>query len=1050
MSLSDIVQKAFLSLIIGFGINQSSADVVKKAKIDLRNPYAASETLPYVQGCTVEEYAEIPMGGANKFAFDSLGNIFISRDPEDSTKVIKIDHLTRDAELIGSEIAGQEGITFQGEPYVLANGKVLTSDLVEIYNAQTLTNVKDIDSYFLAASDGIYYMEPDVPYLKISAGNTVGVTIDSSGNIAFRTSDGSVSEFDSYGDSGNFLKGASGLDLINEAVAAPKTGTYFFDWWSDLYTLNNQNLIRIMAESSPISIGTGFNDINDLDFGPDGNLYLLKNDSILRIIKHQIPRTYDFKWVANVGQGGSHTPDSYGDVLGCSEGVMLTGTTSTMRPGYAFLKNYDEDGPLNWVITLAHDGGAPVNGKTLMQMGDDIIWGGDFSGWEYSHFYKNGELVTSATLGEPETGGYRYFLAKLNLTGDIAWAKQVEDPIISRNLISATSQEIFIRNDGIISFYDSNGDLSSGKLLPGTPRKIAGLSIGGWIEYGEFSGQVTFGEDANEKELTSFGETDMYLAKYDNVGNLEWIVHHGSSGADNAIDLETVTNNVILLGANSESLHNDSDEEILSTTGDFMATIDINNGYLNFIKSIPGYNFDLAKTHDEMLCAGITSTTEIFGKGEANEMLLDIHLYPGGENNSYFQAGLPAPVLYVAHYDSEGLFRAISRNVGYSLGFYVQYNLMSISSSDSSFFIGGSFNGRRSFGCGEDANAAVGTAVSDTDLFLAAFKEIETPTLTITPTFTPTPTDTYTFTPTFTITDTPTDTMTDTPTDTFTPSPTHTYTFTPTFTITDTPTDTKTDTPTDTYTQTATFTQTFTDTHTSTFTNTSTPSYTSTFTQTPTNTKVQVDTPTFTDTPISNTPTFTSVPTPTFTNTQIPDTPIFSPIPTPTFTDTQIPDTPTFSKTPTDSFTPTSTETFTPTYTRTETPSNTDTFTPTLSYTPTYTNTEEPTAKYTSSQSPTSTSSWTKTFTNTPTWSETPTNTLTPTFSFTNTSTITDTPIPSLKERCDYNHDNKIDEKDLLTFIQLNADKDIKADVNLDGSTNSLDLLLFQQVWHDN
>src|SRR3989344_750137 len=150
---------------------------------------------------------------------------------------------------------------------------------------------------------------------------------------------------------------------------------------------------------------------------------------------------------------------------------------------------------------------------------------------------------------------------------------------------------------------------------------------------------------------------------------------------------------------------------------------------------------------------------------------------------------------------------------------------------------------------------------------------------------------------------------------------------------------------------------------------------------------------------------------------------------------------------PTPTATITDTQIFTPTETDTATPSPTFTDLPTMTYTPTFTETQTPTSSYTNTLTPT------YTLTPSPTDSQTPTETFTPsftsTFTRTNTSTITNTPFPSLFERCDFNKDGSVNNNDLMELIQYKSEDNPKADINLDGVVDCIDILMFQQAWYN-
>ncbi len=142
----------------------------------------------------------------------------------------------------------------------------------------------------------------------------------------------------------------------------------------------------------------------------------------------------------------------------------------------------------------------------------------------------------------------------------------------------------------------------------------------------------------------------------------------------------------------------------------------------------------------------------------------------------------------------------------------------------------------------------------------------------------------------------------------------------------------------------------------------------------------------------------------------------------------------------------------------TPTPSETPTTTPTPTGTATATSTATPSP----TSSPTSTSSPTRTHTPTPTFSPTateivPTITPTPTPSRTATATPspsatrTDTPTPTetpwLPKGYDLNTNRKVDEADLLIWIEYLRNGDFRGDFDRNGSIDVMDLMMFSNSW---
>ncbi|MBL0019526.1 MAG: hypothetical protein IPP17_24610 [Bacteroidetes bacterium] len=105
-----------------------------------------------------------------------------------------------------------------------------------------------------------------------------------------------------------------------------------------------------------------------------------------------------------------------------------------------------------------------------------------------------------------------------------------------QNLSSAGSEDILIRK------LDPNGNIVWAKRIGGTLHDRA-INIkydpAGFIYLvGEFSGTVDFNPGTGVFNKTAAGNTDIFILKLDLLGNFDWAVALGSTGADNCWSLD--------------------------------------------------------------------------------------------------------------------------------------------------------------------------------------------------------------------------------------------------------------------------------------------------------------------------------------------------------------------------------------------------------------------------------------------------------------------------------------------------------------------------------
>ncbi len=274
-------------------------------------------------------------------------------------------------------------------------------------------------------------------------------------------------------------------------------------------------------------------------------------------------------WAKRAGSGGIFTDQGNGVAVDSSGNSYVTGffmNSATFAPGEAnettlnavgsedmFVAKYSSNGALLWVKQA---GGTLVQGLGIAvdNSGNCYVTGLYFLG--------------SATFGQGETnqttlsplGSQDFFVAKYDSNGALVWAKAAggmsgdegfaiavdssgnsyvtgffvflatfgQGEANETTLTSAGSADIFVAK------YGSNGTLLWAKRAGGTVTdQGSGIGVdssGNSYVTGVFEGTATFGPgEANQTMLTSTGNSDVFIAKYNSNGALLWAKRAGGN-----------------------------------------------------------------------------------------------------------------------------------------------------------------------------------------------------------------------------------------------------------------------------------------------------------------------------------------------------------------------------------------------------------------------------------------------------------------------------------------------------------------------------------------
>ena len=293
----------------------------------------AQTALPTVPGCGVEEYAKIKMGGANGLAFDSNGILYVGRDDPSSglapTKIVRICPTCKDVREYGNValsdpdavVVDREGLISGVRRSVLVGGQwqqwyngyvvaVLPDETTKTIWAPGTTVLRNPNEMvFDKTGKKLLLIDPEgqihlsengkPPQTIINLPSTsLFMNIDNDNNILVVSGDNKMRK---YGLDGILIDDsfATNLDSRTRGIAVGQGGPV---WGNDIYTISYENLIRIDSKTKDVKIiGTGFNITNDIDFGPDGNLYVSAFDKILRVSPIEEPSQNE--WSDNFEDG---------------------------------------------------------------------------------------------------------------------------------------------------------------------------------------------------------------------------------------------------------------------------------------------------------------------------------------------------------------------------------------------------------------------------------------------------------------------------------------------------------------------------------------------------------------------------------------------------------------------------------------------------------------------------------------------------------------------------------------------------------------------------
>lgn len=425
-----------------------------------------------------------------------------------------------------------------------------------------LTAVLAILNYCLLGQNSVFQWVNTFEYATTPYNKCFPIAQDSAGNVYMAGNfydiidvDPSFATYTLSPNGTNFLPDVFVVkyDPIGNLIWAKSFGGDFPDYATAIALDANNNLYVTGMFSFIVDFAPG-----PLTYTLDsnnGNGYIVKFDA-----------AGNFLWAGNFGgkchsievDGGNNVVIT-GDYGGTKNFDLLGGTFNLTSSGLAdvFICKYTTSGNLIWAKSMGGSAIDEANGLKIDQAGN-IYSSGFFEG--------SGDFDPGSGVFNLTSAGSDIYISKLDASGSFIWAKQ-----ISSNFSEATNY-LALDNSGdlyMIGLFYLTVDFNPGTAINnlvsygGTDIFLLKLDTSGnyiWAknigglqdEYGlslqfdnyndfyitgNFSQTVDFDPGVGSYNMTSSGAEDIFIAKYDNSGNLKWAEQIGSLGIDRGHNL---------------------------------------------------------------------------------------------------------------------------------------------------------------------------------------------------------------------------------------------------------------------------------------------------------------------------------------------------------------------------------------------------------------------------------------------------------------------------------------------------------------------------------
>ncbi|MBI1320524.1 MAG: hypothetical protein GC168_16485 [Candidatus Hydrogenedens sp.] len=387
--------------------------------------------------------------------------------------------------------------------------------------------------------------------------------VDTSGNVYTAGSFRLTTDFDSG--SGVFELTASNIDVFVQKLDADGT----FEWAVSYGTTGNGNSISdiVVDSAGSVYVTGGFS--NTADFDPGAGTAELTSAGSSDIYVLKLDADGGYEWARRMG--GTDSDTAYAIAVDASGNVYITGEfrdTVDFDPGAgtteltcvggtdSFVCKLDADGDFVWAVGF---------GGTSTDRGTGI--GVDASGSVYTCgvYFMTVDFDPGAGTSELSVvGSADVYIQKLDSTGAFVWAvsngggsnDSPNDLVLDAGANVYTTGfnrnggdydpgpgTLSLPNAGLTDIYvqklDTDGGLIWAVSMGGTGDE-QGNSIdvdvsGNVYVTGQYAGTVDFEPGTGTTAMTSAGGNDIFVAKLDAAGALEWARSMGDTASDTGV-----------------------------------------------------------------------------------------------------------------------------------------------------------------------------------------------------------------------------------------------------------------------------------------------------------------------------------------------------------------------------------------------------------------------------------------------------------------------------------------------------------------------------------